>query len=124
MVEAVLHRLDSPELAAAINGSGADPDAERARAEVEQAQAQLNELAEVHGSKEISMSEWLAARRPIDEGYAERTHQTLPSAATGAGGCGSSDSASGTGAGRRSEDPTATASSTTITARETNAGTL
>lgn len=66
VVEAVLHRLDSPEMAAVMNGSTGDPDAERAQAEVESAQAQLDELAAVWAAKEIGMSEWLTARKPIE----------------------------------------------------------
>src|SRR5204862_162911 len=64
----VLHRLDSPELAAALNGSTTDsPDAEAWQAEVEQSQAQLDELADLHGRRVIGLSEWLAARAPIEQ---------------------------------------------------------
>ena len=44
-VEAVLHRLDSPELAAALNGRPDDPEGAGWQAEIEQAQEQLDELA-------------------------------------------------------------------------------
>ena len=68
VVEAVLYRLDSPELAAALNGSAADsPDAAAWQAEVEQSQAQLDELADLHGRRVIGLSEWLAARAPIEQ---------------------------------------------------------
>ena len=67
VVEAVLYRLDSPELAAALNGSASTPDAEAWQAEVEQSQAQLDELAELHGRRVIGLSEWLAARAPIEQ---------------------------------------------------------
>lgn len=67
VTEAVLHRLDSPELAAALNGTADDPDAERLQAEADQEQAQLDELARLHGERLIGLSEWLAARAPIEQ---------------------------------------------------------
>jgi site-specific DNA recombinase len=66
LVEAVLTRLDSPELAAAINGSSGDPDSDRMQAEVDEATAHLNELAEAYGRRTIGFTEWLAAREPIE----------------------------------------------------------
>ena len=56
-------RPSSPLLA----GSSADPDAERVQAEVDSEQAQLDELAEAYGQCAIGLSEWLAARKPIEE---------------------------------------------------------
>ena len=67
VVEAVLHRLDSPELAAALSGSTSAPDAAAWQAEIEQSQAQLDELADLHGRRVIGLSEWLAARAPIEQ---------------------------------------------------------
>ena len=67
VVEAVLHRLDSPELAAALAGSNGDPDVDRVQAEVEREQAQLDELARAYGEQRIGLSEWFAARKPIEE---------------------------------------------------------
>ena len=66
VVEAVLYRLDSPELAAAMSGAPGDPDAERWQAEIDQARSQLDGLATMHGEGEISLSEWRAARTPIE----------------------------------------------------------
>ena len=66
VVEAVLYRLDSPELAAAMSGEPGDPDAERWQAEIEQSRQRLDGLAEMHGEGEISLSEWRAARTPIE----------------------------------------------------------
>jgi DNA invertase Pin-like site-specific DNA recombinase len=66
VVEAVLHRLDSPELAAAMNGAKGEPDADRAQTEIEDAQKRLDELAEAYGNQVIEMREWLAARKPIE----------------------------------------------------------
>jgi site-specific DNA recombinase len=67
VVEAVLSRLDSPELAASLNGSMDDPDGAVWQAEIEQAEAQLAELAQLFGQQEISRQEWLAARPPIEQ---------------------------------------------------------
>ena len=66
VVEAVLYRLDSPELAAAMSGQPGDPDAERWQAEIEQSREQLEELAGMYGRREIGLSEWQAARTPIE----------------------------------------------------------
>jgi hypothetical protein len=66
MVDAVLFRLDSPELAAAMSGEPGNPDAERWQAEIDQARFQLDGLATMHGEGEISLSEWRAARTPIE----------------------------------------------------------
>ena len=67
IVGAVLYRLDTPELAAALAGERAGD--ERAAAlsdEIAQDRAQLDELATLYGNKEITAAEWSAARRPID----------------------------------------------------------
>jgi len=66
VVEAVLYRLDSPELAAALSGSSEDPDADRWQQEIEQSKRQLDELAAMYGRREIGLSEWQAARSPIE----------------------------------------------------------
>lgn len=66
LVEAVLHRLDSPELAAAMNGGSGDPDSERIQAELDEATAHLAELATAYGERTITLAEWLAAREPIE----------------------------------------------------------
>lgn len=66
VVEAVLYRLDSPELAAAMNGASDDPDSERIQAELDEANAHLSELAQAYGERTISLNEWLAARGPIE----------------------------------------------------------
>ena len=75
VVEAVLHRLDSPELAAVLNGLTGDPDAERAQAEIEQAQAQLDQLAGAYGNQAFGLSEWLAARKPIEQRLTQAKRQ-------------------------------------------------
>lgn len=67
VVDAVLHRLDSPELAAAMNGGGGDPDAERIQHELDEATHHLDELARAYGDRAITLPEWLAARAPIEQ---------------------------------------------------------
>ncbi|MEA2199409.1 MAG: site-specific recombinase [Solirubrobacteraceae bacterium] len=67
IVQAVLHRLESPKLPAAMtrtpdNARGADW-----QAEIASTQAQLDELAELWGAKEITRGEWLKARPPIEK---------------------------------------------------------
>ena len=67
VVEAVLHRLDSPELPNALNGSvSTDPAGDEWQAEVERAQAKLDELSELWAADEITRREWVKARAPID----------------------------------------------------------
>jgi len=66
VVEAVLYRLDGPELAAAMSGLPGDPDSERWQAEIDQSRADLDRLAAMYGRREIGLSEWQAARTPIE----------------------------------------------------------
>lgn len=66
IVEAVLYRLDSPDLARVLAGAADDPDAERVQLELDEAQAHLDELAQTYGERAISLPEWLAARAPIE----------------------------------------------------------
>jgi len=68
MTRAVLHRLDSPQLQQAIERRQRKaPDARRWWEEAEAAQAQLEELATAYGQREITMDEWKAARKPIEQ---------------------------------------------------------
>jgi site-specific DNA recombinase len=67
ILDAVLHRLDSPELSKAVNGSTADPAGSEWQTEIERAQAKLDELAALWAEGEIGRSEWLTARRPIEK---------------------------------------------------------
>jgi site-specific DNA recombinase len=67
VIEAVLYRLDSPELAAALtNGIPDDTTSTDTQAALEADQAQLDELAGAYGEGEFTLSEWLAARAPIE----------------------------------------------------------
>lgn len=64
---AVLHRLDSPEVADALSGRSSADDAQSALArDVGRDKEQLDELAAAYGQGLIVMREWLTARAPID----------------------------------------------------------
>jgi site-specific DNA recombinase len=66
LIKGVLYRLDSPEMAAALEGSPEDEDAERIRVEIEEARAQLTQLAADWAERAITRDEWLAARQLIE----------------------------------------------------------
>jgi site-specific DNA recombinase len=66
IADAVVHRLDTPRLAASMRRRAADdPAVASVIHELERDQEQLDELAASYGEKEISHREWLAARAPI-----------------------------------------------------------
>jgi DNA invertase Pin-like site-specific DNA recombinase len=65
IAEAVLYRLDTPELAAALEGA-TPPDDSGERANLAADRAQLEELAAAYGEKLITFPEYLAARKPIE----------------------------------------------------------
>ena len=67
VTEAVLFRLDSPELAASLHGRSDDPAAAEWQAEAERAQAQLDELATAYAEQLIGLQEWLTARGEIEQ---------------------------------------------------------
>ena len=67
--------IDSPELAAAIDGAPSTPDAARWQAEIDQSSAQLDELAGMYGRREIGLSEWQAARQPIERRVTDAKRQ-------------------------------------------------
>jgi site-specific DNA recombinase len=65
---AVLYRLDTPELAQALEGRTAEDTEAAALAEILAAdQAQLDELAKLYADKAIGVREWMAARGPIED---------------------------------------------------------
>lgn len=67
VTEAVLYRLDTPELAAALTGQAADSqEAARLSDSLAADRAQLDELADLYGRKKIASREWIAARNPIE----------------------------------------------------------
>jgi DNA invertase Pin-like site-specific DNA recombinase len=63
--EAVLYRLDSPDLAAALDGQS-DTESALCQERVDEETARLTELAETWAARAITLPEWLAARSPIE----------------------------------------------------------
>jgi DNA invertase Pin-like site-specific DNA recombinase len=64
---AVIRRMRGSDLAAAVDGRPADPDLQRWYEQLEADQAQLRELAELWGKRELTMNEWRAAKAPIEK---------------------------------------------------------
>ncbi|HXH35942.1 MAG TPA: recombinase family protein [Plantibacter sp.] len=93
VTEAVLHRLDSPQLQKAVERRHrAVPETERWWQEAEAASAQLDELADAYGERLFSMREWMTAKKPIQERLtaarkqlAKATHTNALSAYVGNG---------------------------------------
>ena len=68
IADAVVHRLDTPRLAASIRRRNSDdPAMAKIIRTLEHDQEQLDELAASFGRKEITNREWIAARAPIHE---------------------------------------------------------
>jgi hypothetical protein len=68
LADAVLYRLDTPELADALAGrSSSDHRAHSITQAVVEAQEQLEELPTAYGTKQITMREWMTAKKPIQE---------------------------------------------------------
>ena len=64
---AVLYRLDTPELAAALTGQAAQDEHTSAIADAVAAdRVQLDELAVLYANKQIAAREWMSARTPIE----------------------------------------------------------
>lgn len=67
IADAILYRLDTPELASALAGSaGADAASAADRESLAADEAQLEDLAREYGDNWIRLKEWLAARDVID----------------------------------------------------------
>ena len=67
IAEAVLYRLDTPELAAALEGrTSQDAQTIATGQKLAEDRAQLETLANLFGTNQITSPEWLAARRPIE----------------------------------------------------------
>ncbi|GAA4126889.1 recombinase family protein [Nocardioides fonticola] len=68
LAEAVLYRLDSPDLIAAMTGrDSTDAQTQAVTAEYDAAQARMEELATMYGAGEITKTEWLTAKRPLQQ---------------------------------------------------------
>lgn len=67
VADAVLYRLDTPELAAALTGEdAADAQVAALSAEIAAQRERMDDLAAMMGAGEITRREWLAARQPIE----------------------------------------------------------
>ncbi|WP_212721813.1 recombinase family protein [Nocardioides dongxiaopingii] len=93
LAEAVLYRLDSPELADAMTGRTSTDQRTRAlSAELDTLTDRRDELSKAYGDGLITMPEWLTARRPIESGIEQTTRAlarlTNTSALTGLVGTG------------------------------------
>lgn len=67
ITDAVLYRLDTPELAAALTGQAAlDVQTAAWSDALAQDRAQLDELAQLYGDRSINSREWLTAKAPIE----------------------------------------------------------
>jgi site-specific DNA recombinase len=75
LVEAVMQRLDGPELADALAGRRNDTATAELSDGLAGDQAQLDELAVMFGKQEISAREWRAAREPIERRMQDRQRQ-------------------------------------------------
>lgn len=66
VVEAVLERLDTPRLLDATRDRGAELEQRQAVDEISGLEVKLEELAKMWAAEEITRSEWLAARKPLE----------------------------------------------------------
>ncbi|MCB9373135.1 MAG: recombinase family protein [Microthrixaceae bacterium] len=68
ITEAVLYRLDTPELADTLTGRNrADKEAAGLADAIAADRGQLDELAGLYAERQIAVREWMAARRPIED---------------------------------------------------------
>lgn len=67
VVEAVLYRLDTPELAATLARGVEHADGAATQAAHDEDTAQLEELAQAYANKAIQLAEWLTARKIIED---------------------------------------------------------
>jgi DNA invertase Pin-like site-specific DNA recombinase len=85
IAEAVLFRLDTPELAERMSGSASGDSYAAGLAEGLAAdQGQLDELAVMYGKQEISAREWRAAREPVEQRMKDRRRQLAAATQTDA----------------------------------------
>lgn len=93
LTDAVLTRLDSPQLAQALAGkAGVDADVAVLAAQLDADQARLDELAGLYAEGAVSAREWIAARDPINNRIAQARRDiaqaTDTSAVVDLAGCG------------------------------------
>lgn len=66
VVEMVTYRIEGPNLARTIEAARSGVDEGTHQQEVDEAAGQLEELGAAYGERKITMSEWMAAREPIE----------------------------------------------------------
>jgi len=67
VTDAVLYRLDTPQLADALTGQADDQNQTRTLSDaLAEDRAQLDELAALYADRQVSSREWIAARNPIE----------------------------------------------------------
>ena len=67
IAEAILYRLDTPDLQRAlVQQVTQDDEADALQRQIDEARADLESLATTHGEGHITLAEWLAARKPIE----------------------------------------------------------
>jgi site-specific DNA recombinase len=85
LADLVILRLDTPELADALAGrAAADARAAQAGEDLSAANARLTELAEFYGREEITMQEWVVAKKPIQVRKADAEQRLAQSTGTNA----------------------------------------
>jgi DNA invertase Pin-like site-specific DNA recombinase len=75
IADAVLMRLDTPELAAALRGLDTSEDTTAIREELASDEARRDELAALYADKQINAKEWMTARTPIEARIQHRRRQ-------------------------------------------------
>jgi len=76
IADAVLYRLDTPDLQRKLISAAAEDDqADALQAEIDRSQAELDELAQAYGERKIPLREWLMARTPIEERQSEASRR-------------------------------------------------
>lgn len=83
VADAVLYRLDSPELVNALAQQAADPTSDSLELRLIEDRAQLEILATMYGRKELTLREWSAAKSPVQDRIdaADRQLSTTPTRA-------------------------------------------
>lgn len=85
LADLVILRLDTPELADALAGrAAADARGAQAGEDLAEANAQLAELADFYGRREITMQEWVIAKKPIQVRKADAEQRLAQSTGTNA----------------------------------------
>lgn len=83
ITEAVLTRLDSPELAAALSGkASADSVVRELGEQLAATRARLDELAALYAAGQVSAREWMIARNPIQDKIADVERQLATATST------------------------------------------